>query len=183
MEMGKLIAKLRDAVPVCFMVDGVEVKRYKNIEIPDDLKKLEYYDFKLDVPVNGNITFQISFAPGVLPMEFPKERERRTRICKDTPLPLMDNSPGAIPNEEISAKDTDSNVYASDAMDLGKIEEESALVTHDNGTAQNLKEVANTTEVFEDKVYKPEAAVGPMVKEINHNKKAKVKSKKATETI
>ena len=32
MECGKLTAKLRDAVPVCFMVDGKEVKRYKNIE-------------------------------------------------------------------------------------------------------------------------------------------------------
>ena len=31
MECGKLTAKLRDAVPVCFMVDGKEVKRYKNI--------------------------------------------------------------------------------------------------------------------------------------------------------
>ena len=35
MECGKLTAKLRDAVPVCFIVDGKEVKRYKNIEIPD----------------------------------------------------------------------------------------------------------------------------------------------------
>ena len=33
MECGKLTAKLRDAVPFCFMVDGKEVKRYKNIEI------------------------------------------------------------------------------------------------------------------------------------------------------
>ena len=40
MECGKLTAKLRDAVPVCFIVDGKEVKRYKNIEIPDEVKKL-----------------------------------------------------------------------------------------------------------------------------------------------
>ena len=51
MEMGKLTAKLRDAVPVCFLVEGREIKRYKNIEIPDDLKKLEYQDFKFDVPL------------------------------------------------------------------------------------------------------------------------------------
>ena len=30
MECGKLTAKLRDAVPVCFIVDGKEVKRYRN---------------------------------------------------------------------------------------------------------------------------------------------------------
>ena len=31
MECGKLTAKLRDAVPVCFIEDGKEVKRFKNI--------------------------------------------------------------------------------------------------------------------------------------------------------
>ena len=79
MEMGKLTAKLRDAVPVCLLVEGKEIKRYKNIEIPDELKKLEYQDFKFDVPLNGAITFKIMFAPGVLPEEFPQTRERRTR--------------------------------------------------------------------------------------------------------
>ena len=75
MEMGKLT----DAVPVCLLVDGNEIKRYKNIEIPDDLKKLEYQDFKFDVPLNGAITFKVMFEPGVLPDEFPQARERRTR--------------------------------------------------------------------------------------------------------
>ncbi len=79
MEMGKLTAKLRDAVPVCLLVEGKEIKRYRNIEIPDDLKKLEYQDFKFDVPLNGAITFKIMFEPGVLPEEFPQTRERKTR--------------------------------------------------------------------------------------------------------
>ncbi len=79
MEIGKLTAKLRDAVPVCFLVDGKEIKRYRNIEIPDELKKLEYQDFKFDVPLHGAITFKIMFAPGILPEEWPQTRERRTR--------------------------------------------------------------------------------------------------------
>lgn len=79
MEMGKLTAKLRDAVPVCLLVEGKEIKRYRNIEIPDDIKKLEYQDFKFDVPLNGNITFKIMFAPGILPEELPQARERKTR--------------------------------------------------------------------------------------------------------
>ncbi len=79
MEMGRLTAKLRDAVPVCFLVEGKEIKRYKNIEIPDDLKKLEYQDFKFDVPAHGSITFKIMFELGVLPEEFPQARERKTR--------------------------------------------------------------------------------------------------------
>ena len=79
MEMGKLTAKLRDAVPVCLMVNNREIKRYKNIEIPDELKKLEYQDFKFDVPLIGAITFKIMFEPGVLPEEFPQSRGRRTR--------------------------------------------------------------------------------------------------------
>jgi hypothetical protein len=70
MEMGKLTAKLRDAVPVCFLVEGKEIKRYKNIEIPDELKKLQYRDFKFDIPAHGAIIFKIMFEPGVLPDVF-----------------------------------------------------------------------------------------------------------------
>ena len=72
MECGKLTAKLRDAVPVCFMVDGKEVKRYKNIEIPDELKKLPYKAFDFNVPLTGAITFKISFEPGILPEVWPE---------------------------------------------------------------------------------------------------------------
>ena len=79
MECGKLTAKLRDAVPICLMVDGKEVKRYKNIEIPEDIKRLPFIDFKFDVPASGAITFKIHFAPGVLPEEWPEARQRQSR--------------------------------------------------------------------------------------------------------
>ena len=71
--------KLRDAVPVCFIESGKEVKRYKNIEIPDEIKRLPFSDFKFDVPANGAITFKIMFEPGVLPTEWPEARQRRDR--------------------------------------------------------------------------------------------------------
>jgi len=79
MEIGKLTAKLRDAVPVCFLVEGKEIKRCKNIEIPDELKRLEYQDFKFDVPVVGAITFKIAFAAGVLPDLMPGPRKLKSR--------------------------------------------------------------------------------------------------------
>lgn len=69
MECGKLTAKLRDAVPVCFIEDGKEVKRFKNIEIPDEIKQLPFVDFKFDVPASGAITFKIMFEAGILPTE------------------------------------------------------------------------------------------------------------------
>ena len=53
MKCGKLTAKLRDAVPVRFYENGKEVKRYKNIEIPDAVKELEFQNFKFEVPLNG----------------------------------------------------------------------------------------------------------------------------------
>ncbi|PWL99734.1 MAG: hypothetical protein DBY09_02675 [Selenomonadales bacterium] len=53
MKAGKITAKLRDAVPVCFMEDGEEVKRYQNIEIPDSLKELEMLDFRFNVQWTG----------------------------------------------------------------------------------------------------------------------------------
>lgn len=86
MEMGKLTAKLRDAVPVCLLVEGKEIKRYRNIDIPDELKILEYQDFIFDVSLNGTITFKIMFEPGVLPEVFPQLRERRKRVPKETPI-------------------------------------------------------------------------------------------------
>ena len=84
MKCGKLTAKLRDAVPVRFYENGREVKRYKNIEIPDAVKELEFQDFKFDAPLNGAITFKIFFGQGVLPEVWPEARQRRTRVSKAT---------------------------------------------------------------------------------------------------
>ena len=83
MECGKLTAKLRDAVPVCFMVNDHEVKRYKNIEIPEEIKHLEYCGFRFDVPENGAITFKIWFNEGILPEFWPAERVKLLRSKND----------------------------------------------------------------------------------------------------
>ena len=83
MKCGKLTAKLRDAVPVCFIEEGKEIKRVKNIEIPDAIKELEYKEFKFDVPMSGGITFKIYFEPGTLPETWPEPRQRKTRATKD----------------------------------------------------------------------------------------------------
>ena len=89
MECGKLTAKLRDAVPVCFIENGKEVKRFKNIEIPDEIKKLPYQDFEFSVPVTGAITFKIMFEEGILPKVWPEERIRKARKAKleEAPMP------------------------------------------------------------------------------------------------
>ena len=85
MECGKLTAKLRDAVPVCFIENGKEVKRFKNIEIPDEIKKLPYQGFEFIVPVTGAITFKIMFEEGILPKVWPEARTRKSRkgYCQD----------------------------------------------------------------------------------------------------
>ena len=88
MECGKLTAKLRDAVPVCFIENGKEVKRFKNIEIPDEIKKLPYQDFEFSVPVTGAITFKIMFEEGVLPKVWPEERIRKARKAKSEEAPM-----------------------------------------------------------------------------------------------
>ena len=82
MECRKLTAKLRDAVPVCFIVNGMEVKRLKNIEIPDEIKKLPFTAYKFDAPQSGAITFKIMFEAGVLPEEWPEPRQRKPRGSK-----------------------------------------------------------------------------------------------------
>lgn len=98
MECGKLTAKLRDAVPVCFIVDGKEVKRYKNIEIPDEVKKLPYKAFDFNVPLTGAITFKISFEPGVLPEVWPEKRQRKSRAAKAAEAEIPANVTEVIQN-------------------------------------------------------------------------------------
>ena len=89
MECGKLTAKLRDAVPVCFIENGKEIKRFKNIEIPDEIKKLPYQGFEFSVPVTGAITFKIMFEEGILPKVWPEARMRKKRKAgsEETPIP------------------------------------------------------------------------------------------------
>ena len=94
MKCGKLTAKLRDAVPVRFYENGREVKRYKNIEIPDAVKELEFQDFKFDVPLNGAITFKIFFQQGILPEVWPEARQRRTRGSKIAEAELVAENTG-----------------------------------------------------------------------------------------
>ena len=79
MKTGKITAKLRDAVPDCLMVNGEEVKRYKNIELPDMLKEVEMTDFHFNVHMDGKITFEIHYEEGVLPEVFPEARTRVSR--------------------------------------------------------------------------------------------------------
>ena len=88
MECGKLTAKLRDAVPVYFIENGKEIKRFKNIEIPDEIKKLPYRDFEFSVPVTGAITFKIMFEEGVLPKVWPEARVRKSRKVSSEEAPM-----------------------------------------------------------------------------------------------
>ena len=83
MKAGQITAKLRDAVPVRFMENGEEMKRYKKIfDIPDSLKKLEIQDFQFDIATDGKITFQLFFEEGILPDIFPANRVKMTRAEK-----------------------------------------------------------------------------------------------------
>jgi len=98
MECGKLTAKLRDAVPVCFMVNDHEVRRFKNIEIPEEIKHLEYCGFRFDVPEDGGaITFKIWFNEGTLPETWPEKRERQHRAAKQEPEAVIPQATMEIP--------------------------------------------------------------------------------------
>ena len=102
MKTGKITAKLRDAVPVCLMVNGEEVKRYKNIELPDELKEVEMTDFHFNVHMDEKITFEIHYAEGVLPEVFPEARTRVSRAAKTAAKAAM---PQPVENE--AAEDTE----------------------------------------------------------------------------
>ena len=101
MKTGKITAKLRDAVPVCLMVNGEEVKRYKNIELPNILKEVEMTDFHFNVHTDGKITFEIHYEEGALPEVFPEARTRVSRAARTAkkaavPQPAEDEAAEAI---------------------------------------------------------------------------------------
>ena len=76
------------------MVNDREVKRYKNIEIPAEIKHLEYCGFRFDVPEDGGaITFKIWFNEGILPEIWPAERERQHRAAKQEPEAMIPEEP------------------------------------------------------------------------------------------
>lgn len=153
MKTGKITAKLRDAVPVCLMVEGKEVKRYKNIDLPDMLKEVEMLDFHFNVPEDGKITFEINYAPGILPEVFPEPRAKMTRAEKaavkaaakaaaeqeDTP---EETAPAAIPEppQEVTAlveiKPLDIKTLIS-PPETGKTTTETEPVTEETDEQEN----------------------------------------------
>ena len=134
MKCGKLTAILRDAVPICFIEEGKEIKRLKNIEIPDAIKELEYKGFKFDVPMSGAITFKIYFEPGTLPETWPELRQRKTQTPK-----ADDSRPApADPTQDAVAALTD-------AMDQAR--EEGQPVNEIAQAAANGAEI--TTEIID----------------------------------
>ena len=78
MQAGKIQAKFRNSTPICLIVEGKEVKRYKSIDFPDALKALDVKDCKLDIAADEKITCHLIFDKGVLPTEFPAIRQKTT---------------------------------------------------------------------------------------------------------
>jgi len=82
MKAAKITVKIRDAVPVCIYCQGEEVERYRNIELPDEIKALEIKDFHFDIDTTSWISFHLHFEPGILPEELPEPRPQLTREQK-----------------------------------------------------------------------------------------------------
>ena len=141
MKCGKLTAKLRDAVPVRFYVNGREVKRYKNIEIPDVVKELEFHDFKFDVPLNGAITFKIFFEQGVLPEVLPEARQRRTRISKTAEAePVAEEAHTDAPGMPQNAADMEYKESTGEELEAAESAGE-AFTTEGDPNAQETMEI------------------------------------------
>ena len=95
MKAAKITAKLRDAVPVCLYAEGDEKARYKNIELPDEIKALEIMDFRFDIDATGWISFHLYFDQGILPDEFPEPKPPVTREAKRAAKAARTEQPGA----------------------------------------------------------------------------------------
>ena len=158
MKTGKITAKLRDAVPVCLMVEGKEVKRYKNIELPDTLKEVEMTDFHFNVHMDGKITFEIHYEQGVLPEVFPEARTRVSRTAQkaakaeheaapaeEAAIPIqVETALAVIPEAPAEAEEVAEEIKAED------VAEDSAMEIHYNATGPRRKELATAVGSFFD---------------------------------
>lgn len=154
MKTGKITAKLRDAVPVCLMVEGEEVKRYKNIELPDALKEVEMTDFHFNVHMDGKITFEIHYEHGVLPEVFPEARTRVSRTAQKAAKAERKAAPAeeaVIPTQEETALAIISEAEElSEEIKAEDVAEDSAMEIHYNATGPRRKELATAVGSFFD---------------------------------
>ena len=72
MKTGNITVGLRETVTVCLMVNGKEVRRYKNTELPDMVKEIEMDSFHFNIHMDGRITFEICYEEGGLSEVFPE---------------------------------------------------------------------------------------------------------------
>ena len=161
MKTGEITAKLRDAVPVCLMVEGEEVMRYKNIQLPDMLKEVEMTDFHFNVHMDGKITFEIHYEQGVLPEVFPEARTRVSRaaqraakatgeaaLAEEATLPAQEKTALAIiPEAPVEAAEGEASSEAS-AETMEEVSENSTMEIHYNATGPRRKELATAVGAF-----------------------------------
>lgn len=161
MKTGEITAKLRDAVPVCLMVEGEEVMRYKNIQLPDMLKEVEMTDFHFNVHMDGKITFEIHYEQGVLPEVFPEARTRVSRaaqraakatgeaaLAEEATLPAQEETALAIiPEAPVEAAEGEASSEAS-AETMEEVSENSTMEIHYNATGPRRKELATAVGAF-----------------------------------
>ena len=148
MKCGKLTAKLRDAVPVCFIEEGKEVKRVKNIEIPDAIKELEYKGFKFDVPMSGAITFKIYFEPGTLPEIWPEPRQRKARAKKDEiAAPASEDTAQNAPGMPRAGADPQQKEFPQETAETA---DEPAEAASDDDPEDDEEPITETMEIHYD---------------------------------
>ena len=148
MKCGKLTAKLRDAVPVCFIEEGKEIKRVKNIEIPDAIKELEYKGFKFDVPMSGAITFKFYFEPGTLPETWPEPRQRKTRAKKDEiAAPAGEDAAQDAPEMAREAADPQPEEFPQDEVEAA---DETAEAASEDDPEEEEEPIPETMEIHYD---------------------------------
>lgn len=165
MKTGKITAKLRDAVLVCLIVEGKEVKRYKNIELPDAIKEIEMRDFHFYIPQDGRITFQIHYEKGALPDVFPAPRAKMTRAEKaaakaaaqteaEQAMPKEEKAPGTVQEpKEITALAVIRPLYMSDLIAAPHTETAAEEIPEEN---LQEAEAASQQEISKDSIGKTE---------------------------
>lgn len=120
-------------------------KRYKNIELADELKKVEMINFHFNVHIDENITFEIHYKEDVLLEVFPEARTRVSRAVRaaaksSMKQPAEDEATEAM-EPETEVKDETEDSHPADISQIEVTDE----ATSENSKPKGLEAAYNVT--------------------------------------
>lgn len=152
MKTGKITAKLRDAVPVCLMAEGQEVKRYKNIDLPEVFPepraKMTRAEKAAARAAAKAAAEQEATAEETAPAAIPESTQEVTTLAEIKPFDIAaliapPTAEDAVPEAELETEEA-----TGQAAEESEAEETGSMEIHYNVAGPRRKELATAVGNF-----------------------------------